>query len=90
MLSQFKHHVVTVQYKAENVNHNFYCQDVYQYLEDIISNPYLFKKMVFDAQILSKFNSQEFQRFYDEPWTAKRWYELQVCAVLVAMALLYY
>ena len=52
-----------------------------QYLEDIIRNPHLFKEMVFDAQILSKFDGQEFVRFYDEPWTAKRWFEIQVCAV---------
>ena len=89
-MSQFERHVVTVQYKGEDVSHDFYCCDVYQYLKDIVCNPYLFKEMVFDAQILSKFNGQEFVRFYDEPWTGKRWYELQVCAILVAISLLYH
>ena len=48
---------------------------------DLVRNPLLALYFEWDAQRLFKYNGTEFVRFIDEPWTADRWYEIQVSAI---------
>ena len=45
---------------------------------DLLNNPHLAPHFVWDAERLYKHNGAEFERFYDEPWTADRWWDIQV------------
>lgn len=46
---------------------------------EILYDPELKKELRFDAEILSRHNGVEFERFYNEPWTANLWWKIQVC-----------
>jgi len=48
---------------------------------DLVRSPLLAPYFEWDAQRLFKYNGTEFVRFIDEPWTADRWYEIQVSSI---------
>jgi hypothetical protein len=50
----------------------------------MLQNPDLIQHFEWDACRLSKFDEQSasWVRFYDEPWTADRFWEIQVCGIL--------
>jgi hypothetical protein len=45
---------------------------------DLLQDTRLAPSFVWDAQRLYKHNGTGFERFIDEPWTADRWWRIQV------------
>jgi hypothetical protein len=50
---------------------------------DLLQDPLLAPHFVWDAQRLYKHDGTHFERFIHEPWTADRWWEVQVCMYLL-------
>lgn len=46
---------------------------------DLVSDPSLAPFFEWDAQRLYKFDGKKFVRYIHEPWTANRFWEVQVC-----------
>ena len=75
---QFIKHDVTAPYKKEECTYEVHARSVWQWVVDLLNNPHLAPHFVWDAERLYKHNGAEFERFYDEPWTADRWWDIQV------------
>lgn len=54
-------------------------RDLWDWTRDLLADPELIKHFEWDARRLSKFDGSSFIRFLDEPWTAERFWEVQVC-----------
>ncbi|KAK7682341.1 hypothetical protein QCA50_014546 [Cerrena zonata] len=50
---------------------------IWDWTLDLLSDPILQSEFVWDAQRLFKYNDNHWTRFYDEPWTGDRWWEMQ-------------
>ncbi|KAK7677045.1 hypothetical protein QCA50_020010 [Cerrena zonata] len=50
---------------------------IWEWTLDLLSDPILKPQFVWDAQRLYKYNQDHWTRFYDEPWTGDRWWEIQ-------------
>jgi len=57
---------------------DFWCRPLWDWVIDLVCNPLLAPYFEWDAQKLYKFNGKVFIQFFDEPWTAKRFWEVQV------------
>ncbi|KAI0674805.1 hypothetical protein C8Q78DRAFT_502219 [Trametes maxima] len=75
-LTPFKKHVITVEYKTPR-NHDVYCRDLWEWAVDLLSDAYLVSHMDFDAMKLSRFDGKEWILCYDEPATARIFWEIQ-------------
>ncbi|KAG1870704.1 hypothetical protein DFJ58DRAFT_713928 [Suillus subalutaceus] len=69
-LTPFERHVVPVEYKKENIEYE-------DWALDLLDNPLLAPQFVWDAQRLYKHDGTDFERFFHEPWTGDRWWDLQ-------------
>ncbi|KAI0749834.1 hypothetical protein C8Q80DRAFT_1269641 [Daedaleopsis nitida] len=76
-LTPFTRTIFTIPYKQEHIQHVLYHRNLRDYAFDLVRDPYLVSQMEFDAQRLSKCSNGVFKRFYDEPYTAERFWEVQ-------------
>ena len=74
---QLDEHVITVEYK-EIMSYPFWMRNLWDWAVDTIKHPLVGPHFVWDAQRLSKFNGKEWVWFVDEPWTANRFWDVQV------------
>ncbi|KAG1859232.1 hypothetical protein F4604DRAFT_1882756 [Suillus subluteus] len=51
---------------------------LWEWALDLLDTPVLAPHFVWDAQRVYKHNGTEFERFYNEPWTGDRWWDVQV------------
>ena len=51
---------------------------VWDWALDLLANPQLAPHFVWDAERVYKHNGEEYERFYGEPWTCDRWWDIQV------------
>ena len=60
---------------------------MWTWIEDMLQNPDLIQHFQWDACQMSKFDGElaSWVRFYDEPWTADRFWEIQVCGTCVIL-----
>ncbi|KAK0493804.1 hypothetical protein EDD18DRAFT_1107781 [Armillaria luteobubalina] len=77
MITPFEKSMVTVSLRGVNYTYNVYRQNLWNWALDLIRDPTLQPYFVWDAVQLSKWNGQVFERFVDEPWTAKAFWDLQ-------------
>ena len=75
---QFDQHVIKVEYKKEAMSYPFWSRNLWDWAVDTIKHPLVGPHFVWDAQRLSKFDGKEWVRFVDEPWTANRFWDVQV------------
>lgn len=68
-----------VDYKEDTKTFDIWNRPLWDWAVDQLQNPLLIDHFVWDAQRLSKFNGSKFVRFLDEPWTADRFWDIQVC-----------
>ncbi|KAI0695484.1 hypothetical protein BC835DRAFT_1414874 [Cytidiella melzeri] len=64
-------------YAGEDKVFNFHSRSLWDWVLSQVQDPLLAPYMEWDAQRLSKFNGTKWVRFYDEPWTAKKFAEVQ-------------
>ncbi|KAI0739985.1 hypothetical protein C8Q80DRAFT_1222134 [Daedaleopsis nitida] len=60
------------------VEHDVWSRNLWDYTQDLLRDPYIVSQMEWDAQKLSRrLPDGTFERFYDEPYTAERFWEVQ-------------
>jgi hypothetical protein len=77
-MEQFIKHSITVLYKRENRTFEVHARSIWQWVLDLLHNPHIAPYFVWDAERLYKHNDTEFERFYDKPWMAYSWWDIQV------------
>lgn len=80
---QFEKKPVSADYKGQSQHFDVWVRPIWTWVEDMLQNPDLIHHFVWDACHMSKFDEQtnSWVRFYDEPWTADRFWETQVFIV---------
>ncbi|PPQ63348.1 hypothetical protein CVT24_006721, partial [Panaeolus cyanescens] len=76
-VTEFKKQEMIYVYKEYELSSSFWHCDLWLWAVDLIKNPILADKFVWDACVLSKWNGSEFVRFIHEPWTAERFWLVQ-------------
>ncbi|EIW83675.1 hypothetical protein CONPUDRAFT_50298, partial [Coniophora puteana RWD-64-598 SS2] len=76
-VTPFELHDVVINYKGQDLHHDFYGRDLFEWALDLLDNEAIAPHFVWDAQRNYKYNGSEYVRFIDEPWTADRWWEVQ-------------
>lgn len=74
---QFFKHTVSVQYKKEPVEYDVHTRPIWEWALDLLANPELGPHFIWDAERVYKHNGTEYERFYNEPWTGDRWWDIQ-------------
>ena len=81
----FKFEKETISATSKNQSHEFdvWVRPMWPWIQDMLQNPDLIHHFVWDACKMSRFSkeSDSWVRFYDEPWTADRFWEIQVCVI---------
>ena len=67
---------INVQYHHTTQSFNLYYHSIWEWAQNLLQNDQLEPYWVWDAQKLYKLNSEDFVHFYDEPWTADRFWEI--------------
>ncbi|CDO73238.1 hypothetical protein BN946_scf185007.g293 [Trametes cinnabarina] len=78
-VTPFTKHILPVTYKKDDREYPLYKRDIWDYMKDILRNPYLVSRMEWDAHRLLRYNSQTEQwvQFIDEPLTASTAWDVQ-------------
>ncbi|KAG1868959.1 hypothetical protein DFJ58DRAFT_714136 [Suillus subalutaceus] len=66
----FTKHDITCVYQVHALS-------IWEWVLDLLENPLLAPHFAWDAQHVFKHNGTRFERFYDELWTADRWWDVQ-------------
>jgi len=77
LISTFTRHELTGENNQYEMVFDFWCRPLWDWVLDLVCNPLLAPYFEWDAQKLYKFNGNVFIQFFDEPWTAKRFWEVQ-------------
>lgn len=72
---------ISIPYKTEQKVFELHCRPLWDWIIHQVKDPILAPHFVWDAQRLTKFDGETWVRFYDEPWTAKKFSEVQVRAI---------
>ncbi|CDO77886.1 hypothetical protein BN946_scf184838.g3 [Trametes cinnabarina] len=78
-VTPFTKHILPVTYKKDDREYPLYKRDIWDYMKDILRNPYLVSRMEWDAHRLLRYDSQTEQwvQFIDEPLTASTAWDVQ-------------
>ncbi|KAG1841947.1 hypothetical protein F4604DRAFT_1828380 [Suillus subluteus] len=76
-LTPFSKHEVKVPYKKEEWVYEVHVRPLWDWVLDLLDNPLLAPHFVWDAQHVYKHNGTDFERFFNEPWTGDRWWDIQ-------------
>ncbi|KAG1830270.1 hypothetical protein DFJ58DRAFT_737038 [Suillus subalutaceus] len=80
-VTPFVKHDITVPYKKEQRVYETHALPLWDWALDLLANPLLAPHFVWDAQQVFKHNGREFERFYNEPWTGDRWWDIQAFGI---------
>lgn len=69
---------MTLPYKDKDLSFDVWTRPLWNWVLDLVEDPSLSKHFEWDARQFSKFDGTSFVRFIDEPWTADRFWEIQV------------
>ena len=69
-------------YKNELRAYDMYFHPLWNWTQDLLEDQQLAPHFVWDAQHLYKYNGQSFIRFYHEPWTGDRFWDVQVFVII--------
>ena len=67
-----------MEYKKETLNFEFFYRNLWEWAMDLVTDPILAPHFHWDAQQLYKYNGKEWVRFMHEPWTADKYWRVQV------------
>ncbi|KAG1845088.1 hypothetical protein DFJ58DRAFT_717530 [Suillus subalutaceus] len=73
----FSKHEVAVTYKKNEQVYEVHARPIWDWALDLLDNPLLAPHFVWDACRVYKHNGAQFERFFDEPWTGDRWWDIQ-------------
>ncbi|KAF8136183.1 hypothetical protein EV363DRAFT_1395325 [Boletus edulis] len=77
-LTPLQENTISVPYKQETLEFEVYTRPLWEWALDLLEDPLLAPHFVWDAQRLYKHDGTRFERFIHEPWTADRWWDIQV------------
>ena len=78
---QFEKKIITEPYKKVDHTFDVWVRPIWEWIESMLQDPQLIPHFVWDACQMSKFDGKSWVRVYDEPWTATRFWEIQVRTV---------
>jgi hypothetical protein len=80
---KFEQESVTAPYKGKPQQLDVWVRPMWTWIEDMLQNEDLIDHFEWDACQRWRFDEDEdsWVRFYDEPWTADRFWEIQVCSI---------
>ncbi|KAG2352431.1 hypothetical protein BDR07DRAFT_1455035 [Suillus spraguei] len=76
-LTPFSKYQVPVTYKKNHQVYEVHAQPIWDWALDLLDNPLLVPHFVWYACCVYKRNATGFERFFDEPWTGDRWWDIQ-------------
>ncbi|KAI6042435.1 hypothetical protein EDC04DRAFT_2600998 [Pisolithus marmoratus] len=76
-LMPFSKHDATTLYKKQDQTYKVFMHPVWEWALDLLENELLAPHFVWDAQHLYKYSEEGFEHFYNEPWTADCWWDIQ-------------
>lgn len=71
-------HEIDVLYKGIPNQFEFWCRPLWDWLTNLLEDPHLVSCFEWDARRFSKFDGQTWKPFMHEPWTAERFWTVQV------------
>ncbi|EIW75603.1 hypothetical protein CONPUDRAFT_65807 [Coniophora puteana RWD-64-598 SS2] len=79
----FQEYPIHLEHKKDDIELKFMARDMWKWSLNLLSNEQLAPHFVWDAQRVYKHNGDlgpesKYVRFIDEPWTADRWWDVQV------------
>ncbi|KAG2137820.1 hypothetical protein BD769DRAFT_1351482 [Suillus cothurnatus] len=69
--------VFPVTYKKNDQVYEVHARPIWDWALDLLDNPLLAPHFVWDACRVYKRSAAGFERFFDEPWTGDRWWDIQ-------------
>jgi|ERR1700688_164812 len=75
---KFNRYELTATYSRHEIAFDFWCRSLWDWVLDLVGNPALAPYFEWDAQKVFKHDGSKFVRFFNEPWTADRSWEVQV------------
>ncbi|KAH9476946.1 hypothetical protein JR316_0010862 [Psilocybe cubensis] len=71
-------HVISSVYTENDIrSFDFWCQNIWEWVLEIVQDPFLCGHMQWDAQRTSVYNGEKFVPFVDEPYTGTRFWNVQ-------------
>ena len=67
-----------VEYRGNNRKFDFWSRSLIGWATNIVEDQHLSNFFEWDALLLEKFNGTKWVSFVNEPWTAKRMWDVQV------------
>ncbi|KAL1745630.1 hypothetical protein HDZ31DRAFT_35978 [Schizophyllum fasciatum] len=74
---QFTCTPIAVKHRGHEGTFDFHHTSVWDWIRNLVTDPALAPHFVWDAQRIYKHNGQQWVRFYDEPWTGNRMWDIQ-------------
>ncbi|KAI6017728.1 hypothetical protein BKA83DRAFT_4058855 [Pisolithus microcarpus] len=75
--ARFSKFEITAPYKGNDVTFVVHVRPLWDWALDLLQNPSLAPHFVWDAQRVFRHNGERYERFYTEPWTGDRWWDIQ-------------
>ncbi|KAG9309309.1 hypothetical protein JVU11DRAFT_10797 [Chiua virens] len=76
-LTPFTKIEVTAEYQKQLKTFDVHMRPLWDWALDLLNNPRLAPHFVWDAQRVYRHDGDTYKRFYTEPWTGDRWWEIQ-------------
>ncbi|KAI5982651.1 hypothetical protein EDD15DRAFT_2377451 [Pisolithus albus] len=64
-------------HQGNDVTFVVHVRPLWDWALDLLQNPSLAPHFVWDAQQVFRHNGEQYERFYTEPWTGDRWWDIQ-------------
>ncbi|KAJ3500219.1 hypothetical protein NLJ89_g9890 [Agrocybe chaxingu] len=77
--SGFEYRDITVPYKGEQLVYDMYTRPLFNWCFDLLQDKSLVPLFHWNAEKHFKFDGDRFERFYNELWTGKAWWDIQSC-----------
>ena len=78
--SQFKRHEVTCDFEGAKLTYETQCRPLWDWILDHLVDRDLVRQFEWDARKVFRYNKEKntYVRLYSEPWTGKRFWDVQV------------
>jgi hypothetical protein len=85
-LIKFTRYELTAKHAKHEILFDFWSRSLWDWVLDLVENPSLAPHFEWDAQKLYKHDGTKFVRFIHEPWTADRFWEVQVGIIFILIS----
>ena len=75
---QFTRHKIEREFEGQKKSYDTWYRPLWDWVMDHLINPEVVRHFEWDAQKVSRCDGENFTRIYTEPWTGKRFWDIQV------------